>query len=278
MQFVKISAVIITYNEEKNIGEAIRSVSWADEILVVDSESTDRTREIAEGFGARVIVRPWPGFAEQKQFAVDSAANDWVLSLDADERVSESLRDEIESIRTNLPNNDGYTIPRLSVYLGREIRHGGWYPDRQLRFFDRRKGKWKQRVIHESFAMADGSSVGRLKGNILHYSVDGPVHHARMVAERYAPLSAQQMLAEGKRSSRIKAVTSLLTTFVRTYIFKLGFLDGFPGFLIAYFAAQNSLLKHLILLELLNERALNREIQPATTNTSSETSNLSQSS
>ena len=278
MQVVKISAVIITYNEEKNIGAAIRSVSWADEVLVVDSESTDRTREIAEGLGAKVIVRPWPGFAKQKQFALDTAANDWVLSLDADERVSDSLRDEFEYIRKVGPENEGYTTPRLSIYLGREIRHGGWYPDRQLRFFDRRKGKWKQRVIHESFAMTEGSSVGRLNGNILHYSVEGPAHHARMVAERYAPLSAQQMFDDGKRTSRMKAVTSWITTFVRTYIFKLGFLDGFPGFLIAYFAAQNSLLKHLILLELFNERDLSRKSRPATTNTSSETSNLSQSS
>jgi hypothetical protein len=162
--------------------------------------------------------------------------------------------------------------------MGREIRHGGWYPDRQLRFFDRRKGNWKQRVIHESFALVEGSAVGRLNGDIFHYSVEGPAHHARMVAERYAPLSAQQMLNEGKRTSRLRAVTSWITTFVRTYIFKLGFLDGLPGFLIAYFAAQNSLLKHLILLELLNDGAFSRESRPTTTNTSSETSNLSQSS
>ena len=278
MQVVKISAVIITYNEEKNIGDAIRSVLWADEVVVVDSESTDRTREIAESLGAGVIVRPWPGFAAQKQFAVDSAANDWVFSLDADERVSDRLRDEIEALRKGGPENDGYTIPRLSVYLGREIRHGGWYPDRQLRLFDRRRGTWKQRMIHESFAMNGGSSVGRLNGDIIHYSVDGSAHHARMVAERYAPLSAQQMLAEGKRTSKLKAITSGISTFIRTYIFKLGILDGFPGFLIAYFAAQNSLLKHLILLELQNGRTPSPRPRPATTNTPSETSNLSQSS
>jgi glycosyltransferase involved in cell wall biosynthesis len=165
---VKISAVIITFNEEKNIGDAIRSVDWADEVLIVDSESTDRTREIAANLGAKVITRPWPGFAAQKQFAVDSASNDWILSLDADERVAETLRREIESVREKGPDKVGYTIPRLSIYLGREIRHGGWYPDRQLRLFDRRTGKWKSRVIHESFAMAEGSTVGQMNGDLLH--------------------------------------------------------------------------------------------------------------
>ena len=278
MHFVKVSAVIISFNEEKNIADAIRSVAWADEILLVDSESTDRTREIAESLGAKVLVRPWPGFSAQKQFAVDSAAHDWVLSLDADERVTDVLQKEIQRICETAPNFDGYTIPRLSIYLGREIRHGGWYPDRQLRFFDRRKGRWKQRVIHESFEMADGTSVSRLEGDLLHYSVEGPAHHARMVAERYAPLSARQMLKEGKRTSRLKAVFSGFSTFVRTYVFKLGFLDGFPGFLIAYFAAQNSLLKHLILLDLLSGVDESKELQPSTTNTASKTSNLSQSS
>ena len=278
MQVVKVSAVIITFNEEKNIVEAIRSVEWADEILVVDSESVDRTRELAETLGAKVITRAWPGFAAQKQFAIDNAANDWIFSIDADERVTDELRNEIESIRSAGPTFAGYTIPRLSIYLGREIHHGGWYPDRQLRFFDRRKGKWKNRAIHESFEMDVGSSVGRLNGDLLHYSVEGPAHHARMVAERYAPLSARQMLAEGKRTSRFKAVLSGISTFVRTYILKLGFLDGFPGFLIAYFAAQNSLLKHVILLDLLDKQADTAEPQPATTKTAPETSNLSQSS
>jgi glycosyltransferase involved in cell wall biosynthesis len=278
MQVVKVSAVIITYNEEKNIGDAIRSVEWADEVLVVDSESTDQTREIAVNLGARVIERPWPGFAAQKQFATDSAAHDWILSLDADERVTEGLRNEIEKICGSSPTNDGYTIPRLSIYLGSEIRHSGWYPDRQLRFFDRRKGKWKLRVIHESVEMTDGATLGQLKGDLLHYSVEGPAHHARMVAERYAPLSARQLLNEGKRTSRPNAVVSAISTFIRTYFFKLGFLDGFPGFLIAYFAAQNSLLKHLILLELLEGQAHEPESRQTTTKPASETSNLSKSS
>lgn len=273
MLSVKISAVIIAFNEEKNIGDAIRSVAWADEVLVVDSESTDRTREIAEDLGAKVIVRPWPGFAAQKQFAVDASMNDWVLSLDADERVTEELCLEIEGVRAKGSKLDGYAIPRLSVYMGRRIRHGGWYPDRQLRLFDRRKGRWKERLIHESFELDADARLGKLSGDLLHFSVEGPQQHARMIAERYAPLSARQMHAEGKTTGRIKSVASGLSSFARAYFLKLGFLDGFPGLVIAYFAAQNSLLKHLILLELLSDGA-ERESTASTTNSRPETSNL----
>ena len=277
MQSVKVSAVIIAYNEERNIADAIRSVAWADEVLVVDSESTDRTREIAEGLGARVIVNPWPGFAAQKRYATESAANDWIFSLDADERATEELSSEIAALRSGEPVHSGYTVPRLSIYMGRKIRHGGWYPDRQLRLFDRRCGRWKERIIHESFELTDGSQLGKLHGDLLHFSVEGPEHHARMVVERYAPLSARQMLAEGKSTSRSTAVVSCISTFLRSYILKLGVLDGFPGLLIAYFAAQNSLLKHLILLRLLENENL---VDPAaaTTKNSPGTSNLSQSS
>ena len=275
MLSVKVSAVIITYNEERNIAEAIRSVAWADEILVVDSESTDRTREIAETLGTRVIVNPWRGFAGQKQFATDSAVNDWVFSIDADERVTEDLRSEIEALGKGEPTYIGYTVPRRSVYMGRQIGHGGWYPDRQLRLFDRRHGRWKNRVIHESWELTDGSPAGKLNGDLLHYTVESPEEHARMIVERYAPLSARQMLADGKRTSRFKAVVSCVSTFLRAYLLRLGFLDGFPGLLIAYFAAHNSLLKHLLLLKLLDEPSNAQTSGPATTKAHRETSNLS---
>ena len=159
---MKISAVIIAFNEESKIAEAIRSVEWADEILFVDSESTDGTREIAASLGARVLVHKWQGFSVQKQFATDRAENDWIFSLDADERVSDELIKEIADIRQLSRAMDGYRIPRLSTYMGREIRHGGWYPDWQLRFFDRRKAHWKAVAVHESVEMLDGSAVGKL--------------------------------------------------------------------------------------------------------------------
>lgn len=247
---MQISAVIITNNEEENIEDAIRSLDWADEVLVVDSESTDRTCDLARALGARVITNPWPGFSNQKQLGVDNAVNDWIFSLDADERVSRELRSEIESIRLNGSSVDGYRIPRLSFYAGRAIRHGGWYPDHQLRLFDRNKGKWNGAVIHESVKMADEERVTTMRGDILHYTINSVDEHNRMIAERYAPLGAQKMYDEGRRTSPVKAVFSAWFAFTRAYFLKLGFLDGYAGFCIAYFSAHHALMKHMILLEL----------------------------
>jgi glycosyltransferase involved in cell wall biosynthesis len=247
---VKITAAIIAFNEEKNIVDAIESVRWADEIIVVDSESTDRTRELAAAAGATVLVNPWPGFSAQKQFAVDHAENDWIFSLDADERVSDKLETEILEIAKSPDSADAYRIPRMSIYMGRRIRHGGWYPDWQLRLFDRRNGRWKNVPVHESVEMEHWVKVRKLSGDILHYSVEGPQHHHTMIGERYAPLAAEQMYANGRRTSRLKAVVAAWAAFIRAYFVKAGFLDGFPGFCIAYFAAHHALMKHLILLEL----------------------------
>jgi len=247
---VKISAVIITFNEEKNIGDAIRSLSWADEVIVVDSESTDRTREVAESLGAKVHVNPWPGFSAQKQFAAEQAGNDWILSLDADERVSRELALEIQTVQNGERNADGYKISRLTFYMGKPIRHGGWYPDMQLRFFDRRKGRWNGAIIHESVKMAEDARVAKLAGDIFHYTVENAADHQKMIAERYAPLGARQMLEDGRQTSPIKAVFAAWFAFIRAYFLKLGFLDGFAGFCIAYFAAHHAFMKHLMLIEL----------------------------
>jgi glycosyltransferase involved in cell wall biosynthesis len=258
---MKISAVIITKDEAGNIAEAIQSLDWADEILVVDSGSTDNTREIADKLGARIITRAWPGFARQKQFAVDSAANDWIFSLDADERISPKLKDEIIYLKQLDEKNlaGGYRIPRLSTYMGRQIRGGGWYPDWQLRFFNRNFGKWKDVAIHESVEMADGARVEKLAGDILHYSVaasegaNTAEYHHRMIGERYAPLAAKQMFEDGRRTSRFKIYTTGSTTFLHTYFLKAGFRDGLAGFVIARFAAHHAFLKHLMLWEMQNE-------------------------
>src|SRR5688572_16630334 len=142
---MNISATIITFNEESNIKAACESVAWADEIVVVDSNSTDATRAIAVSCGARVIVNAWPGFAAQKQFAVDQAQHDWIFSIDADERVSDQLRDSIQALKNEAEPADGYLISRRTFYQQRWIRGGGWYPDKQLRLFKRTKGRWKQR-------------------------------------------------------------------------------------------------------------------------------------
>jgi glycosyltransferase involved in cell wall biosynthesis len=253
--FVKISVVIIAFNEEAKIARALRSALWADEVLVVDSGSTDSTRQIAEEMGARVLTREWTGFAEQKQFAADNAANDWILSLDADEAISGELRDQIQALDLAGGSIAGYRIPRLSHYLGREIRHGGWFPDLQLRLFDRRRGRWSSAIIHESFQLTDNASAGRLRGVIHHYSVDGTLHHHTMIGERYAPLAARQAFENGNRTSTFRVMTAASVTFLSTYFLKLGFLDGYAGYCIARFAAQHAFLKQAILLELQNAQS-----------------------
>lgn len=259
---MQISAVIITFNEEENIAEAIKSVDWADEILVVDSKSTDNTREIANSLGAKVLQKSWEGFSSQKQFAVEKATHEWIFSLDADERVSESLKNEILEIKFENSNKlvDGYKIPRLSFYMNCPIRHSGWYPDWQLRFFNRNKGIWKDVLIHESFQMHSDAKIEKLKNDILHYSVENAAHHHKMIGERYAPLAAKQMFENGKRTSKLKIYINGLTTFLQIYFLKRGFLDGFPGFCIARFAAHHSFLKHLILWEMQNDIKLNSEL------------------
>jgi glycosyltransferase involved in cell wall biosynthesis len=250
---VKISAVIIAGNEEAKIGDAVCSVQWADEILVVDSESTDRTRDIARENGARVLIRAWQGFSSQKQFGVDTAAHDWIFSLDADERVSPALSDEIAVIRSTGPLADGYRIPRLTSYMGRPIRHSGWYPDHQLRLFDRRRGRWSESLIHESIVMSEGARVETLREHILHFTIDSAAEHHRMIGERYAPLAARQMLESGRRTSPLTIATAGYVSFLSHYVLKRGFMDGLAGFCIARFAAHHAYLKHLLLWELQNE-------------------------
>jgi len=254
---MKISATIITFNEAENIRAACESVAWTDEILVVDSESTDATREIAAACGARVIVNAWTGFAAQKQFAVDSANYNWIFSLDADERVSPELLDSIKRLRDVDESQlaDGYCVARRAFYLGRWIRGGGWYPDYQLRLFNRKRGSWGDRLIHESVTMNAGARVETLKGDLLHYSMRDVAHHQRMIEERYAPLGARQMLREGKRTTRLQASVAGPLAFLRSFVLKGGWRDGRAGFTIAKFAARHALLKHSILYDLLNRES-----------------------
>jgi glycosyltransferase involved in cell wall biosynthesis len=249
---MKITATIITFNEAENIRAACESVSWADEVLVVDSESTDATREVAEACGARVIKRAWPGFTAQKQFAVDEAKHDWVFSLDADERVSVELRASIEDLlyTSKAQPADGYRVARRSFYMNRWIRGCGWYPDYQLRLFNRARGRWQGAYIHESFKMNEGARVEILKGDLLHYSVHSAAEHHRMLGERYAPLGARQMFEQGRRTSPLRISTAGLLAFTRSFILKGGFRDGLAGFAIARFAAHHAFLKHLMLWEM----------------------------
>ena len=249
---MRITATIITFNEAENIRAACESVAWADEILVVDSESTDSTREIAGQCGARVIVNPWPGFSAQKQIAVDSATHDWIFSLDADERVSPELQKSIAALRDQDHSTlaDGYRVARRAFYMGRWIRGGGWYPDYQLRFFNRTRGRWSQRLIHESVSMDNGTRVATIDGDLLHYSMRDATHHRQMIEERYAPLGARQMLRDGKRTSAWRAAVAGPAAFLRSFILKAGWRDGRAGLTIANFAWHHASLKHSILSDL----------------------------
>ena len=240
---MKISATVITFNEEHNIATALESLFWADEIIVVDSESTDRTVEIARQFTDRIFVRPWPGYSAQKTFAAEQAQYDWVFNLDADERISKELAQEIEELkRSSEPDAAGFEMPRLTYYLGRWIKHSGWYPDYKIRLYNRNAGRWRGDFVHESVEIK--GKVARLTGDILHYTVrNASDHHLRI--DRYTTLAAKESLQKGKQSSAASLLLSPIATFIRTYIFKRGFLDGIPGLAIAFFAAHYVFLKNL---------------------------------
>ncbi len=238
---MNISATIITCNEERNIARAIESLRCCDEILVVDSGSTDRTLEIAEKLGARIIESPWPGYAKQKNVAATRAANDWIFSVDADEALSEALEAEIWQLKKNGPEHDGYTMPRLAQYLGRWILHSGWYPDRKVRLYDRRKASWVGEFVHESVQVS--GTVGHLTSNLLHYTCDSLSEHLRTL-DRYTTLAAQEVVARHQKVGLSNLIVEPLWTFLRTYLFQLGMLDGHEGLTIAYMAATYTFLKY----------------------------------
>ena len=249
---MKITATVITFNEEHNIAAALESLAWADEIIVVDSESTDRTVEIARRFTDRVLVRPWPGYSAQKNFAAEQASNDWIFSLDADERVSPELTTSILEIEKGAaPKQAGFEMPRRTFYLGRWIKYSGWWPDHKVRLYDRRRARWRGDFVHETLEVND--RVNRLDGDILHYTVrDAAEHHLRM--DRYTTLAAEELCSRGKRASLGSLLVSPVVVFLRSYLFKLGFLDGVPGLAIARFAAHYEFLKNLKLWEMRMKR------------------------
>ncbi len=238
---MKISATIITFNEQKNIARAIESLRCCDEVVVVDSGSTDRTAEIAHRLGARVIEHPWEGFAKQKNVAAEAAAHDWILSIDADESLSEALEAEIWQLKKRGPEFDAYTVPRLAQYLGRWILHSGWYPDRKVRLYDRRKARWVGSYVHES-VQVDGR-IGHLEANLLHYTCDSLSQHLETM-NRYTTLAAEQLVAEKVRIGWRHLLVDPPWTFFRTYFLKLGFLDGVEGLAIAYMAAVYNFVKY----------------------------------
>jgi glycosyltransferase involved in cell wall biosynthesis len=228
---IGLSACIITFNEADRIEACLSSVAFCDEIIVVDSHSTDRTRELAASLGARVIERDWPGYRSQKQFAVDAARHEWVLCLDADERVSAELRAEITALRSaGFAGAAGWSIPRISDYFGRFLRHGNAYPDRLVRLFDRRRGGWTGYEIHENTRVA--GRVRRLRGRLEHYPYRSLTDHQNRM-QRYADLMAQALYAQGKRCGLTRVLVNPQWRFVRGYLLRLGFLDGWRGLVFA---------------------------------------------
>ena len=232
-----LSATVITWNEAARIGDCLASLAFCDEIVVVDSGSSDDTRAISEAMGARVLVRPFDGFRSQKQFAVDQAAHDWVLCLDADERVDAPLRTAIEAERdAGFTRAAGYRFARLSEYFGRFLRHGNVYPDRKLRLFDRRRGGWRgDREIHET-ASVDGP-VATLPGDLLHLPFRSLQHHLDK-GQQYARMMAEHDFARGRRASLAGLVVAPAWRFFRGYVLRRGFLDGWPGLLECYVTAN----------------------------------------
>jgi len=242
---MRLSVVIITKNEATHIQACLESVAFADEWIVVDSGSTDGTVEIAQAFGATVLETPdWPGFGPQKNRALDAATGEWVLSMDADERIPPELREEIQGV-LEAPAHSSYLIPRLSCFCGRFIRHSGWYPDHILRLFARGAGRFSGDLVHERI-LVDAPS-GRLKTPILHYSYldDESVLHK---LDHYSTLGARQAFKAGKRAGLGKALGHGLAAFLRSYIFKLGCLDGKPGVMVAISTLESTYHKYLKLM------------------------------
>ena len=227
---MKVTVTVITRDEEANIAAALESVRWADEIVVIDSESSDNTAAIARRYTDRVIVRPWPGYIAQKNFAAAEASHDWILSIDADERVSPELRDEIQRALAASPDAAGFRIPRVTFHLGRWIRTTDWYPDYQLRLYDRRRAQWAGRHVHES-VRADGP-VARMRGELQHYAYRDVAHHLQTM-DRYTTLAARQMFEDGRRASWVDVLITPRLTFFRNYILRGGFRDGMAGLVVS---------------------------------------------
>jgi glycosyltransferase involved in cell wall biosynthesis len=256
---MKLSVIIITKNEADNIQACLDSVKFADEWIIVDSGSSDATVAIARAVGATIVESgDWPGFGPQKNRALDAARGDWVLSLDADERIPDALRDEI-LVAMAANTHTAYALPRLSSYCGHFIRHSGWYPDYIVRLFRRESGRFSADLVHESVNVGEGS-IGKLNAAMIHYSYPDDDTYLRKL-QQYSSLGAQQAYAAGKRGGLGTAVLHAISSFLRAYIFRRGFLDGKAGVMVAISSAESTYHKYfkLMLLTEANRTELKRE-------------------
>lgn len=248
---MKISAKVNVFNEEENIEGVCETVAWADELVVVDSDSTDRTAEIARRYTDNVFNIPFEGYKPKHEFSDSKTTGDWIFWIDADERLTPELKASILALKERDPSTlpDGFRIARRAFYLGRWIKHSGWYPDYVMRLYKKEGSYWDGVAPHQT-ARVKGD-VETLEGELLHYTKQGVGDHHR-VTERYARLAAEHLFEKGKRAGWIDIVFRPFFAFVRTYLFKLGFLDGLPGLIIAYFTAYGVFLKYSMLWELNN--------------------------
>lgn len=236
-----ISATVITRNEADNIENCLRTLDWVDEIIVVDQFSTDETAQIAKGFGAQVFEERWKGFAQQKNSAIEKASGRWILSIDADERLTPQLRQEIVEVVSLETNINGYYIARRNYFCGRWIRHGGWYPDYNLRLFRKGFGEFQERTVHEK-VMVEGA-VGYLKNALEHYTYSSVSEYiVRM--EKYSRLAAMQIHQENRWSRWHNLSLRPIFTFLNMYLLRMGFLDGSKGFFLAVSYAYYTFLKY----------------------------------
>lgn len=243
---MKLTVTVITRDEARHIAAALESVTWADETIVVDSGSTDDTVAIARRLATRVEVRDWPGYGAQKNYAAGLASHDWILSLDADERVTPALAAEIRALLDRGPDRGGYRVPRVTWHLGRWIRSTDWYPDCQLRLYDRRAARWDDRRVHESLRL-DGPP-GRLRHELQHYAYRDISHHLATI-DRYTTLAAEQWAAEGRRTSALEVALQPPFAFLRNYLLRRGVLDGAPGLIVSVLNAYYVFLKFAKLWE-----------------------------
>jgi (heptosyl)LPS beta-1,4-glucosyltransferase len=244
---MKLTVTVITHDEAANIAAALHSVSWADEIIVVDSQSTDDTVSIAQRLATRVDIREWPGYSAQKNYAASIASNDWILSLDADERVTPELATEIKELLQTTPAYPAYRIPRVAWYLGRWIRSTDWYPDYQLRLYDRRSARWNGRRVHES--VESDRPPGRLRHELQHYAYRDVSDHLATI-DKYTTLAAEQWLSEGRRTGPFELFVHPRLAFIRNYLLRGGFRDGAAGLLVSKMNSYYVFLKLAKLWEL----------------------------
>jgi (heptosyl)LPS beta-1,4-glucosyltransferase len=243
----KVSVTVITRNEAADIADALTSVAWADEIVVVDSQSSDDTVAIARRFTDRVMVREWPGYVAQKNYAASAASHDWILSLDADERVTPALASEIQARLATPPTDAAFRIPRVTWHLGQWIRSTDWYPDFQLRLYDRRAAEWTGKYVHEAVAVR--GTVGQLRGELQHYAYRDIADHLETI-DRYTTLAARQMHESGRRAGLGDLAVHPFLAFLRNYVVRAGFREGATGFVVSRMNAYYVFLKFAKLWEL----------------------------